>query len=215
MLTLLQQHESTPNVCADQTTRPSSRLTKLCRLLATSCRARPNTQKPILDSEGAESIRERPVGEDCQDKVRLLLLQHSSLRDTVLIWQCSGDIILYDNHVVVFKTEGDTMLFVVGSADENEILLFNAVLALRDCLNILLKTSVDRRTIIENYDLVCLAIDELCDDGMNIFGRDLCREVIRLTYLSRCSPRDRPNHNRQPSQQTSATRREHEGHRPV
>lgn len=43
------------------------------------------------------------------------------------------------------------MLFVVGSADENEILLFNAVLALRDCLNILLKASVDRRTIIENY----------------------------------------------------------------
>jgi len=43
------------------------------------------------------------------------------------------------------------MLFVVGSADENEILLFNAVLALRDSLNILLKTSVDRRTIIENY----------------------------------------------------------------
>lgn len=77
----------------------------------------------------------------------------------------SGDIILYDNRVVVYKTEGDTMLFVVGSADENEILLFNAVLALRDSLNILLKTSVDRRTIIENYDLVCLAIDELCDDG--------------------------------------------------
>lgn len=51
----------------------------------------------------------------------------------------------------MYKTEGDTMLFVVGSADENEILLFNAVLALRDCLNILLKASVDRRTIIENY----------------------------------------------------------------
>jgi hypothetical protein len=61
------------------------------------------------------------------------------------------------------------MLFVVGSADENEILLFNAVLALRDSLNILLKTSVDRRTIIENYDLVCLAIDELCDDGEHVY----------------------------------------------
>jgi hypothetical protein len=76
---------------------------------------------------------------------------------------------LFDNHVVVYKTEGDTMLFVVGSAEENEILLFNAVLALRDSLNILLKTSVDRRTMIENYDLVCLAIDELCDDGKWFF----------------------------------------------
>lgn len=25
---------------------------------------------------------------------------------------------------------------------------------------------MDKRTIIENYDLVCLAIDELCDDGI-------------------------------------------------
>lgn len=85
------------------------------------------------------------------------------------------------------------MLFVVGSADENEILLFNAVLALRDSLNILLKTSVDRRTIIENYDLVCLAIDELCDDGeenprsrhshvgrANIFGQVSSSKLIQL-----------------------------------
>ncbi|KIW05748.1 uncharacterized protein PV09_03604 [Verruconis gallopava] len=92
----------------------------------------------------------------------------------------NGDIILYDNRVVVYKTEGDTMLFVVGSADENEILLFNAVLALRDSLNILLKTSVDRRTIIENYDLVCLAIDELCDDGVLL-------ETDPITIASRVS----------------------------
>jgi len=78
----------------------------------------------------------------------------------------NGDVILYDNRVVTYKTEGDVMIFIVGSAEENEILLFNAILALRDSLNILLKSSVDKRTIIENYDLVCLAIDELCDDGV-------------------------------------------------
>ena len=87
------------------------------------------------------------------------------------------------------------MLFVVGSADENEILLFNAVLALRDSLNILLKTSVDRRTIIENYDLICLAIDELCDDGAHSYSK---RNLIhsQLTCMARCSPRDRPDHYR-------------------
>ena len=31
------------------------------------------------------------------------------------------------------------MLYVVGGADENEVLLYNALLALRDSLNILLK----------------------------------------------------------------------------
>ena len=35
--------------------------------------------------------------------------------------------------------EGDVMLYVVGGGEENEILLFGVVLALRDSLSILLK----------------------------------------------------------------------------
>ncbi|KAH7356340.1 Longin-like domain-containing protein [Pyrenochaeta sp. MPI-SDFR-AT-0127] len=76
------------------------------------------------------------------------------------------DIILYDQKVIVFKMESDVMLYVVGSVDENEVLLYSVVLALRDSLNILLKNSVDKRTVIENYDLVSLAVDELVDDGI-------------------------------------------------
>lgn len=51
----------------------------------------------------------------------------------------TSDVILYDNRIVVFKMEGDIMLYIVGGADENEILLYSALLALRDSLNILLK----------------------------------------------------------------------------
>ena len=49
------------------------------------------------------------------------------------------DVILYDNRVIVYKVESDIMLYVVGGADENEVLLYQALLALRDSLNILLK----------------------------------------------------------------------------
>jgi len=49
------------------------------------------------------------------------------------------DVILYDNKIVLFKLESDVMLYVVGFPDENEIFLFNVLLALRDSLNILLK----------------------------------------------------------------------------
>jgi hypothetical protein len=84
------------------------------------------------------------------------------------------------------------MMYVVGSVDENEILLYNVILALRDSLHLLFKfvpspfppsflraqsqdtidanmgkrQSVDKRTIIENYDLLSLAIDEIVDDGV-------------------------------------------------
>lgn len=51
----------------------------------------------------------------------------------------NSDIILYDNRVVVFKAESDVMLYVVGGVEENEMLLWHTLLALRDCLNILLK----------------------------------------------------------------------------
>lgn len=51
----------------------------------------------------------------------------------------TSDVILYDNKVVVFKMESDVMLYVVGGSDENEILLYNVILALRDSLSLLLK----------------------------------------------------------------------------
>jgi hypothetical protein len=76
------------------------------------------------------------------------------------------DIILYDQKIIVFKMESDIMLYVVGGPEENEVLLYSVVLALRDSLNILLRNSVDKRTVIENYDLVALAVDELVDDGI-------------------------------------------------
>lgn len=51
----------------------------------------------------------------------------------------TSDVILYDGRVVVFKMEGDVMLYVVGGGDENEIMLFGVILAFRDALAILLK----------------------------------------------------------------------------
>ncbi|KAG6010667.1 hypothetical protein E4U21_005165 [Claviceps maximensis] len=78
----------------------------------------------------------------------------------------NGDIILYDNRIILYKLESDVMIYVVGSLDENEILLYNAVLAIRDSLHLVFKQAVDKRTIIENYDLVSLAIDEIVDDGI-------------------------------------------------
>ncbi|KAK6953997.1 hypothetical protein Daesc_003959 [Daldinia eschscholtzii] len=90
----------------------------------------------------------------------------------------TGDIILYDNRIVLYKMESDVMMYVVGGVDENEVLLYNVILALRDSLHLLFNSgsirvkltlarqSVDKRTIIENYDLVSLAIDEIVDDGI-------------------------------------------------
>jgi hypothetical protein len=49
------------------------------------------------------------------------------------------DIILYDNRIVLYKMESDIMMYVVGGLDENEIMLYNVILALRDSLHLLFK----------------------------------------------------------------------------
>ena len=50
-----------------------------------------------------------------------------------------NDVVLYDDHVVVYKVESDVAMYVVGSSEENEILLYNTVVCLRDSLNLLLR----------------------------------------------------------------------------
>ena len=45
----------------------------------------------------------------------------------------SSDVILYDNKLVVYKQGVDVTMYVVGGAEENEIMLYLVVVALRDC----------------------------------------------------------------------------------
>ena len=44
-----------------------------------------------------------------------------------------------DNRIVLYKMESDVMMYVVGGVDENEILLYNVILSLRDSLHLLFK----------------------------------------------------------------------------
>ena len=82
------------------------------------------TQQPPQPSQAYSSVKEQKTFEKG-------LLEKTSKQ--------TSDVILYDNKVVVFKMESDVMIYVVGTAEENEILLYNVVLGLRDALSILLK----------------------------------------------------------------------------
>ncbi len=62
-----------------------------------------------------------------------------------------ADILLCDNQIVVFKTESDVTMYVVGSVDENEVLLYNVILMVRDSLHQLLKQAIDKCTLIECF----------------------------------------------------------------
>jgi hypothetical protein len=51
----------------------------------------------------------------------------------------TSDVILYDNKLVVYKQAVDSTIYVIGGAEENEIMLYLVVVALKDCLDVLLR----------------------------------------------------------------------------
>jgi len=131
------------------------------------------TPSPVLTRPAPASSSQNPYS----DKASQTRFEKGLLAKTA---KQTGDILLYDNRIVLYKMESDVALYVVGSIDDNEILLYNVLLALRDSLHLLFKQSVDKRTIIENYDLVSLAIDEICDDGVVL-------ETDPTIIVQRCS----------------------------
>jgi len=60
--------------------------------------------------------------------------------------------------------------------------LHHVLLAIRDALRLVLKASVDARTILDNYDAVALVMDEVCDDGivLETDGLQVAHRVSRM-----------------------------------
>ena len=52
----------------------------------------------------------------------------------------AAEIILFDDHVVVFKTLGDLNFYVTGDQDENELVLANVLYAFYEAVNLLLRS---------------------------------------------------------------------------
>lgn len=88
----------------------------------------------------------------------------------------AGDIILYDGHLAVFKHSADVIFYIIGNAEENELMLSLALNSFQDALSMLLRFQIEKRALLENYDLAMLCLDETIDDGWvaSIFHEPRC-----------------------------------------
>ncbi|WFD31904.1 Golgi-to-ER vesicle coat component [Malassezia sp. CBS 17886] len=100
------------------------------------------------------------------------------------VWEkaqrASGDLFQYDSNLVLFKSSYDVYLIVVAPERENELMMHSFLSSLYETLNQLLQSQVDKRTILDNLDLVALAIDESVDDGI-ILETDSAAVANRVT----------------------------------
>jgi hypothetical protein len=76
------------------------------------------------------------------------------------------DIILFDNHAVVYKEYSDFVVYIIGGLDQNEVLLYNVLQGLTGAFEIILDSQLDKRSLLESYDMLVIAIDETVDDGI-------------------------------------------------
>ena len=60
----------------------------------------------------------------------------------------------------------DLHFYCTASAEESELILAAVLSAYVDAVSILLRGAVEKRTVLENLDLVLLALDEIVDGGV-------------------------------------------------
>lgn len=87
-----------------------------------------------------------------------------------LTYKGIGDIILYDGRLAVYKHSLDLIFYIIGNADENELMLSAALNAFSDAVHLLLRNQVEKRALLENLDLVLLCLDETIDEGYDSFS---------------------------------------------
>eukprot|EP01137_Pigoraptor_chileana_P008880 Opistho-2@56323 len=80
--------------------------------------------------------------------------------------RANAEIIMYDGVTCVYRSNVDLFFYVVGSADENELILVSVLNTFYDTIAQLLRNQVEKRVLLDNLDGVLLALDELIDGGV-------------------------------------------------
>jgi hypothetical protein len=78
----------------------------------------------------------------------------------------AGEILMIDNLTVVYKNSNDLYFYVVGSTDENELMLMSILNCFYELINLTLKRRMEKKYLLNSLDLVFLGIDLMCDDGV-------------------------------------------------
>ncbi|VDM05753.1 unnamed protein product [Schistocephalus solidus] len=66
----------------------------------------------------------------------------------------------------VHRSSSDIFFYVIGDANENELILMSALTCLHDSISHILRGNIEKKPLMDNLDLVFLAVDELCDGGI-------------------------------------------------
>eukprot|EP01061_Rhynchopus_euleeides_P026171 TRINITY_DN42848_c0_g1_i1.p1 TRINITY_DN42848_c0_g1~~TRINITY_DN42848_c0_g1_i1.p1 ORF type:complete len:191 (+),score=73.21 TRINITY_DN42848_c0_g1_i1:59-574(+) len=92
-----------------------------------------------------------------------------------------GDIVLVENHTVVFRLDHEVYFYVIGNLAENELVISDVLCTIYEAISTLLRAhSVEKRLLLENFDLLVLVVDETLHDGIVL--QSSSAGVLELVY---------------------------------
>lgn len=93
----------------------------------------------------------------------------------------SDEIAFLEGLTIVYKSSIDLFIYVVSSAQENELMLMAVLNCLFESLSQMLRKNVEKRTLLDNMDGVFLVVDEIIDGGV-ILESDPQQVIEKVNY---------------------------------
>ncbi|KAJ8284569.1 hypothetical protein COCON_G00034190 [Conger conger] len=101
--------------------------------------------------------------------------------------KADNEIAFVEGMTIVYKSSIDLVFYVVGSAQENELMLMVVLNCLFDSLSQILRKNVEKRCLLENLDGVFLVVDEIIDGGV-ILESDPQQVIQKVNYKADDNP---------------------------
>ncbi|GBG24730.1 Coatomer subunit zeta-1 [Hondaea fermentalgiana] len=121
----------------------------------------------ILDSADGSRMHAKYFAKSLRDQKAQLEFERSLFQKTRgQNARSEAEIVMLDNTVVVYRAGIDVIFYVCGEPDENELILTTILDAMYEALSGILRSHLEKRTLLDNLDLVLLTVDELVDGGL-------------------------------------------------
>ncbi|XP_042247983.1 coatomer subunit zeta-2 isoform X2 [Thunnus albacares] len=101
--------------------------------------------------------------------------------------KADNEIAFLEGMTIVYKSSIDLFFYVVGSAQENELMLMSVLNCLFDSLSQILRKNVERRCLLDNMEGVFLVVDEIIDGGV-ILESDPQQVLQKVNYRADENP---------------------------
>ncbi|XP_018581783.1 coatomer subunit zeta-1-like [Scleropages formosus] len=95
--------------------------------------------------------------------------------------KADNEIAFLEGMTIVYKSSIDVFFYVVGSTQENELMLMMVLNCLFESLSQILRKNVEKRFLLDNMDGVFLVVDEIIDGGV-ILESDPQQVVQKVNY---------------------------------